>query len=92
MLGIMAGGAVAGTAGLLYPATAASAHGDIQSYPGIWSQRTVYEISGDLTDFGYRPSFHDRMSDWMEFWYLNTPPASSSRSGSGPTACTTTAG
>src|SRR6266508_2072823 len=31
-LGLMAGGAVAGTAGLVLPATAASAHGDIQTY------------------------------------------------------------
>ncbi len=72
-LGLMAGGAVAGTAGLVLPATAASAHGDIQTYDGVWGQRTVYEPTGELHSFGYRPSFHDRMSSWLEFWYNNTP-------------------
>ena len=73
MLGLVAGGAVAGTAGLVLPATAAGAHGDIQMYSGVWGQRTVYEVTGNLTSFGYRPSFHDRCNTWLEFWYLNTP-------------------
>lgn len=72
-LGIVAGGAVAGSAGLLLPATAASAHGEIVVYPGIANQRTVYEGSGELAGFGYRPSFHDRMSVWMRFWANHTP-------------------
>jgi len=74
MLGMVAGGAlVAGTAGLLYPGTPANAHGDITSFPGVGGERTVYEISGDLADFGYRPSFHDRMGEWLDFWFVNTP-------------------
>lgn len=64
--------AMGGSAPLWLPGRT-EAHGTIRSYPGVWSQRTVYEVTGDLASFGYRPSFHDRMSEWLEFWYLNTP-------------------
>lgn len=73
MLGLTASGMAAGAAGLLLPASAAQAHGTLEQYSGIWGQRTVYEANGDLTSFWYRPSFHDRLNTWLEFWYLNTP-------------------
>lgn len=65
--------AVGGSTSLLLPARPVAAHGAITTYSGIWGQRTVYEITGELTDFGYRPSFHDRMNSWLEYWYDNTP-------------------
>jgi hypothetical protein len=68
-----AGIAIGGSAPLWLPAVGASAHGTIETFSGVWGQRTVYEVTGDLTDFGYRPSFHDRMNSWLEFWYDNTP-------------------
>jgi hypothetical protein len=64
---------VGGSSQLWLMAQRAAAHGTIQQYSGIWGQRTVYEITGNLTSFGYRPSFHDRMNSWLEFWYNNTP-------------------
>ncbi len=72
-LKIFAGGAALGTSGLLLSRAPALAHGDLTRYQGVWGQRTVYEVTGDLASFDYRPSFHDRMSTWLEFWYLNTP-------------------
>ncbi|MGB9376505.1 MAG: hypothetical protein WCB04_03225 [Mycobacteriales bacterium] len=72
LLQLAAGGAAIGTAGLLFPASPASAHGDLQTYSGVWGQPTVYEANGNLTSFAYRPSFHDRMATWLEFWFDNT--------------------
>lgn len=72
--GIVVAGIAAGAGSqLVLPAGHAAAHGTIESYPGVWGQRTVYEVTGNLASFGYRPSFHDRMSSWLEFWYNNTP-------------------
>jgi hypothetical protein len=68
-----AGIILGGSAPLWLPARGATAHGTIETFPGIWGQRTVYEVTGNLASFGYRPSFHDRLNSWLEFWYLNTP-------------------
>jgi hypothetical protein len=68
-----AGIVLGGSAPLWLPARGATAHGTIESFPGIGGQRTVYELSGNLAEFGYRPSFHDRLGSWIEFWYDNTP-------------------
>jgi hypothetical protein len=70
---VAAGVMLGGTAPLWLPARRTAAHGTIETFSGIWGQRTVYEITGNLTSFGYRPSFHDRMGSWLEFWYDNTP-------------------
>jgi hypothetical protein len=64
---------VGSSAQLWLPTRRAAAHGTIETYPGVWGQRTVYEITGVQTPFDYRPSFHDRMGSWLEFWYNNTP-------------------
>ncbi|HEY6738390.1 MAG TPA: hypothetical protein VI076_06025 [Actinopolymorphaceae bacterium] len=72
-VGAVGTGVVLGSAGSLVTAAPADAHGTIRSYPGIWGQRTVYEVSGDLASFGYRPSFHDRLNSWLQFWANNTP-------------------
>jgi hypothetical protein len=71
--GVMAAGVVLGGSTPLWLPARASAHGTIETFSGIWGQRTVYEVTGDLTDFGYRPAFHDRMASWLEYWYTNTP-------------------
>lgn len=73
MLGMVAAGAAAGSAGALLATAGASAHGDIVTYDAIWNQRTVYEGTGNLASFGYRPSFHDRCRDWLQFWANNVP-------------------
>ncbi|RRS01352.1 hypothetical protein [Glycomyces terrestris] len=72
LLALAAGGAAA-AAGTLLPASAAQAHGDITTYPGIWRQRTYSEATGDPKSFGYRPAFHDRLNSWLQLWYENTP-------------------
>jgi hypothetical protein len=64
---------VGGSSQLWLIAQRAAAHGTLQEYSGVWGQRTVYELSGELAAFDYRPSFHDRMNSWLEFWYDNTP-------------------
>jgi len=73
LLGLAAGGAVAAS-GIVLPASAAEAHGNITTYAGIWQQFTVYEGNGEITPFGYLPSFHGQLDDWLQFWYNNTPP------------------
>jgi hypothetical protein len=74
------GGVGAGALGLvgagatgLASAGPASAHGTITTYPGINGARTVYEVNGRLTSWGYRPSFHTRLNSWLAFWNANTP-------------------
>ena len=62
----------AGAAGLA-SAGPASAHGTITTYAAINGARTVYEVNGALTAWGYRPSFHDRLNSWLAFWNANTP-------------------
>ena len=62
----------AGAAGLV-TAGPAAAHGTITSYSTINGARTVYEVNGALTTWGYRPSFHDRLNTWLAFWNANTP-------------------
>jgi hypothetical protein len=62
----------AGAAGLA-SAGPASAHGTITTYSTINGARTVYEVNGALTSWGYRPSFHDRLNSWLAFWNANTP-------------------
>jgi hypothetical protein len=62
----------AGAAGLA-TAGPASAHGTITTYSTINGARTVYEVNGGLTSWGYRPSFHDRLNSWLVFWNANTP-------------------
>ena len=71
--GAAAAAIVAGSGLQLLVPSRALAHGTIEAYPGVWGQKTVYEVTGNLASFGYRPSFHDRMSSWMKFWYDNTP-------------------
>lgn len=70
---LAAGGAVAAASGVLLPASPAGAHGTISSYPGIGGQPTVYEGTGARASFGYRPSFHDELGQWLDRWYTNTP-------------------
>lgn len=72
LLTLVAGGAVAAS-GVLLPASAAEAHGTLETYPGIWRQRTVNEATRDLESFRYNPSFHSKLDDWLELWYNNTP-------------------
>jgi hypothetical protein len=72
-LGVLGGGVVLGSTGALLPGTPAMAHGEIESFPGVGGEPTVYEVSGNLSSFGYRPSFHQRMGDWLQFWFDNTP-------------------
>ncbi|HEX6076347.1 MAG TPA: hypothetical protein VFZ32_13930 [Micromonosporaceae bacterium] len=71
ILGMVAGGVVMGSTGAALTASTASAHGDIVEYDAIWNQRTVYEGTGNLASFDYRPSFHDRCRDWLQFWANN---------------------
>lgn len=68
----LATGATLGAFGL-HTARSASAHGEIVSFPDIDGAPTVYEVSETLTSFGYRPSFHDRLGSWLQFWEANTP-------------------
>lgn len=70
VLGGLAAGTILGGTGVALPA---QAHGTIRTYRGIDGQRTVYEVSRRLASFGYRPSFHDRLNSWLEFWDANTP-------------------
>jgi hypothetical protein len=72
ILSLAAGGAVAAT-GIVLPASAAESHGNIETYAGIWQQFTVYEGNGAITPFGYLPSFHSQLDEWLQFWYNNTP-------------------
>ena len=51
----------------------ASAHGTITTYSTINGARTVYEVTGNLASWGYRPSFHTRLNTWLAFWNANTP-------------------
>ena len=72
--GAAAGALVVGAGSQLWlPAESAEAHGTIRSYSGIWGQRTRYEANGNYASFGYRPSFHDRMSHWLYYWNNHTP-------------------
>lgn len=73
ILGMVAGGVVMGSTGAALTASTASAHGDIVEFEAIWNQRTVYEGTGNLASFDYRPSFHDRCRDWLQFWANNVP-------------------
>ena len=77
---ILGGAAGAGALGLVGAGAAgiatagpASAHGTITTYAAINGARTVYEVNGALTAWGYRPSFHDRLNSWLAFWNANTP-------------------
>jgi hypothetical protein len=72
VLGGALGAAALGLSGIAL-ARPAAAHGEIVSYPGISGAETVYEVTGDLAGFGYRPSFHDRLNSWLDFWEANTP-------------------
>ena len=72
LVGGLAGGAALALTGLS-AAGPASAHGTITSYPGVGGVPTFYINLGDLTSFGYRPSFHDQMGQWMDFWAANVP-------------------
>ncbi|WP_299441386.1 extensin family protein [uncultured Phycicoccus sp.] len=73
---LLLGGALATTAlGGLGLATAggAAAHGTLQTYSGINGARTHYEGTGSAASWAYRPSFHDRLNSWLQFWNDNTP-------------------
>jgi hypothetical protein len=84
LLGLMATGVAAGSAGLLLPTTSADAV-TLTTYPGVDGQPTYYEpncasvqdadsVPGCAkTSFQYNPTFHDQLGTWLEFWYLNTP-------------------
>lgn len=72
LVGGLAGGAALAVTGLPL-AGSANAHGTITSYPGVGGVPTFYININDLTSFGYRPSFHDQMGQWMDFWAANVP-------------------
>jgi hypothetical protein len=69
-------GGLAGATALAFTglhAGPAAAHGTITSYPGVGGVPTFYINLNDLASFGYRPSFHDQMGQWMDFWAANVP-------------------
>lgn len=68
----LAAGGAAAAAGTLIPASAAQAHGDITSYPGIWGQRTTDWNTSQLKSYKYRPAFHDQLNGWLRFWFETT--------------------
>ena len=68
----LAAGSAVAASGVLLPASAADAHGTLETYPGIWRQRTVDQATGNLKSFKYRPSFHTNLNDWLELWFNNT--------------------
>lgn len=72
MMQLMAAGIAAGSAGLWLPAAPAEAV-TVTRYPGVDGQPTYYEPNGARTSFSYNPTFHDQLSTWLEFWYVNTP-------------------
>ncbi|MGH3741703.1 MAG: hypothetical protein ACRDT8_08795 [Micromonosporaceae bacterium] len=71
--GVAAGALALGAGSQLLVPGRAEAHGDITVFPGIGGQRTRYEATGNFASFGYRPSFHRRMGNWLEFWNTHTP-------------------
>lgn len=72
LVGGLAGGAALALTGLT-AAGPASAHGTITRYPGVGGVPTFYINLNDLTSFGYNPTFHDQMGQWMDFWRANVP-------------------
>lgn len=69
----LAAGGAAAASGVLLPATAAQAHGELQTYAGIWAQKTVNSANAQLQSYKYRPAFHDKLDAWLQLWFENTP-------------------
>lgn len=69
----LAAGGAAAASGVLLPATAAQAHGELQTYDGIWGQKTYNAANAQLQSYQYRPAFHDKLNSWLQLWLENTP-------------------